>query len=52
MASDAATLQKMIVARLVTHAPLVALLGGAKIHDRPPQGAALPYVTLGANPRF
>ena len=48
MASDAATLQKLIVATLATHAPLAALLGGAKIHDRPPEGAGLPYVTLGA----
>ena len=48
MASDAATLQKMIVTSLLTHVPLTTLLGGAKIYDRPPGGAALPYVTLGA----
>lgn len=48
MASDVATLQKLIVTRLVTHSPLTAMLGGAKIYDRPPEGAALPYVTLGA----
>jgi Protein of unknown function (DUF3168) len=28
-------------------ASLTALLGGAKVYDEPPRGAAFPYVTLG-----
>jgi hypothetical protein len=29
------------------YAPLVAVLGGAKVYDEPPRSAAFPYVTLG-----
>jgi hypothetical protein len=32
---------------LLTYAPLVAVLGGAKVYDEPPRSAAFPYVTLG-----
>jgi hypothetical protein len=32
---------------LTNDAALVALLGGPKIYDEPPRGAAFPYVTLG-----
>jgi hypothetical protein len=32
---------------LIADAPLSSILGGAKIYDEPPRGAAFPYVTLG-----
>ncbi|MDP2411568.1 MAG: DUF3168 domain-containing protein [Pseudolabrys sp.] len=32
---------------LVADAALAAVLGGPKVYDEPPRGAALPYVTLG-----
>lgn len=44
-------LQEAAVARLRGHAPLVALLGGAKIFDDVPQGTAAPYVTVAIESR-
>jgi hypothetical protein len=47
MPSAAWALQQAIFAALVADAPLVALLGGARIYDDVPQGAAFPYLTFG-----
>lgn len=47
MSSPAWELQKAIYAKLVADAPLLALLGGARIYDDVPRGAAFPYVTFG-----
>jgi hypothetical protein len=47
MSSSAAALRAAIHDALAAHAPLVALLGGPKVYDEPPRGAAFPYVTLG-----
>jgi hypothetical protein len=44
---SAISLRAAICGALAADAPLVALLGGAKIYDEPPRDAALPYVTLG-----
>ena len=40
-------LQKAIVQKLRDDAAIIALLGGAKIHDRPPRREQPPYVALG-----
>lgn len=40
-------LQKAVFSALSSDVILVGLLGGAKIFDDVPQGAALPYVTFG-----
>jgi hypothetical protein len=42
-----AALQGAMHAALSAHAPLLALLGGPRIHDRTPDNAAFPYVTFG-----
>lgn len=47
MATAAAALRAAIHAALSTDSALAALLGGPRIFDEPPQGALLPYVTLG-----
>ncbi len=47
MTSPAWELQKAIYAELVEDAPLLALLGGARVYDEVPRGAAFPYVTFG-----
>ena len=47
MPTATAALRAAIHAALAADAPLTALLGGAKIYDEPPRGAAFPYVTLG-----
>jgi hypothetical protein len=47
MSSPAWELQKAIYATLIADAPLVALLGGTRIYDDVPRGAAFPYVTFG-----
>lgn len=47
MASAAFELQKSIHARLSTDAGVLASLGGARIYDDVPRGAAFPYVTFG-----
>lgn len=39
--------QQALQARLSADPVLTALLGGPKIHDHAPEGAALPYVTWG-----
>ena len=52
MASDTQTLQQAVFAHLTGDTALSALLGGAKVHDRPPDGAAMPYVTLGMTRAF
>ena len=45
--SPALALRAAIHAALVADAPLLALLGGARIHDVPPADAAFPFVALG-----
>ncbi len=52
MASDTQFFQQAVFAHLEGDAALTALLGGAKVHDRPPEGAAMPYVTLGMTRAF
>ncbi len=52
MASDTQLLQQTVFAHLAGDAALTALLGGAKVHDRPPNGAIMPYVTLGMTRAF
>lgn len=47
MPASAVSLRAAIRDALAADAPLVSLLGGAKIYDEPPRDAALPYVTLG-----
>ncbi|MEP9379731.1 DUF3168 domain-containing protein [Aquabacter sp. CN5-332] len=45
--SAALALRQALHDRLVSDAPLAALLGGARIHDTPPSTAEFPFVTLG-----
>lgn len=47
MSSAAEDLQRSLYQLLRTHAPLVSLLGSARIYDDVPQRAELPYVTFG-----
>jgi hypothetical protein len=47
MSSPAWELQKAVYGALVADAALVALLGGARIYDDVPRGAAFPYITFG-----
>lgn len=47
LASPALSLRKAIHAALSADGPLLALLGGARIHDVPPRDAAFPFVALG-----
>lgn len=47
MSSASWELQKAVFAALSGDATLASLLGGARIYDEVPRGAALPYVTLG-----
>jgi hypothetical protein len=42
-----AALRAAVHDALTADAALTALLGGPKIYDEPPRGAAFPYVTLG-----
>jgi hypothetical protein len=44
---SAVALRAAITDALRADAALVAVLGGPKIYDEPPRGAAFPYVTLG-----
>jgi len=46
MTASAVSLRAAICDALRNDSPLTALLGGEKIYDEPPRGAALPYVTL------
>lgn len=45
--SAALSLRAAIRARLVADASLLALLGGARVHDEPPRAALPPYVVFG-----
>jgi hypothetical protein len=47
MSTASAALRAAIHDALVADGALSALLGGAKVYDEPPRGAAFPYVTLG-----
>jgi hypothetical protein len=47
MPTATAALRAAIHTALSHHAPLLSILGGAKIYDEPPHAAAFPYVTLG-----
>ncbi len=47
MSSPGLELQKAIYQKLRNDAPLLALLGGAKIYDNTPQRTEFPYVTFG-----
>ncbi len=47
MTASTAALRAAIHTALSEDAPLVAILGGAKIYDVPPRNADFPYVTLG-----
>jgi len=47
MSTAAAALRAAIHDALIADGPLAALLGGPKVYDEPPRGAAFPYVTLG-----
>jgi hypothetical protein len=47
MSTAAAALRAAIHDALVADGALNALLGGGRIYDEPPRGAAFPYVTLG-----
>lgn len=47
MGSPSWELQKAVYAALVADAPLVALLGGARIYDDVPRAAITPSVTFG-----
>jgi Protein of unknown function (DUF3168) len=42
-----AALRAAVYDALNANASLTGLLGGAKVYDEPPRGAAFPYVTLG-----
>jgi hypothetical protein len=44
--SAALALRAAVFQRLAGDAALASLLGGARIHDEPPRGAAPPYVAL------
>ena len=47
LTSPALSLRRAIHAALAADEPLLEMLGGARIFDVPPQGAAFPYVALG-----
>jgi hypothetical protein len=47
MPSAAWSLQKAVFAALAADAPLIALLGAARIYDDVPQAADFPYLTFG-----
>lgn len=49
MASPAWELQKAIHGALTSDAAVTASLGGARVYDDVPRGAAFPYVTFGAS---
>ncbi|MGB8817631.1 MAG: DUF3168 domain-containing protein, partial [Rhizobiaceae bacterium] len=52
MSADLQKLQEAIHARLSADSGLGSLLGGPKMYDRPPEGAAMPYITYGATRTF
>jgi hypothetical protein len=47
MPASAVALRAAIHDALIANDALTALLGGPKVYDEPPNGAAFPYVTLG-----
>src|SRR5256714_14768693 len=47
MSTAAVALRAAIHDALAADGALTALLGGPKVYDEPPRGAAFPYVTLG-----
>ena len=47
MPSASWALQQAVFAALAANAPLIAVLGAARIHDDVPQGTDFPYLTLG-----
>jgi hypothetical protein len=47
MSSPARALQEAVFSELSADAELLALLGGARVHDGAPRNAAAPYVHLG-----
>ncbi|MFG1478608.1 DUF3168 domain-containing protein [Xanthobacter sp. V4C-4] len=47
LTSPVLSLRKAVHEALVADAPLLALLGGPRIHDVPPPDAAFPFVALG-----
>ena len=47
MSTASAALRAAIHDALTADAPLTTLLGGTRVYDEPPRGAAFPYVTLG-----
>jgi len=47
MSSSGWALQRSIYAALVNDTPIVSLLGGTRVYDDVPQGAAFPYLTFG-----
>src|SRR4051812_37045815 len=47
MPTAASTARAAVHHALAADAPLVGILGGAKVYDEPPRAAAFPYVTLG-----
>lgn len=47
MLTAPAALRAAIYQALIADPGLVAALGGARVYDEPPPGAAFPYVTLG-----
>lgn len=49
MPSAGFSLQKAIHAALTTSPALLALLGGPRVHDSAPRGAAFPYVTFASS---
>jgi hypothetical protein len=49
MSSSSWALQKALHARLVADAPLLALLGAARIYDDVPRSPTFPYITYGAS---
>lgn len=48
MTSPALSLQQAMRAKLLAHAPLTLLLGGAHVHEEMPRGAQGPFVSFDA----
>lgn len=46
MTSPALSLQQAMRAKLLAHAPLTLLLGGAHVHEEMPRGAQAPFVSF------
>ena len=52
MSADLQRLQEAMHAQLAADSGLLAVLGGAHVYDRPPQGASMPYITFGTTRTF